>query len=116
MHRFNPDVEPATVQIEVNPRRYATVGRVDDKAKFRKRQDGRDDTVMVFVQGREPGKESRMWVPPRIANDLTAQQPAGSEVGMPPVARIVGQRTVEEAKAGVEPEERTKAPARRKVD
>jgi len=116
MHRFNPDVEPATVQIEVNSRRYATVGRVDDKAKLRKRPDGRDDTIMVFVQGAEPGKESRMWVPPRIANDLTAQQPAGSEGSMPPVARIIGQRTIEEAKAGVEPEERPKVPTRRKAE
>lgn len=116
MHRFNPDVEPATVLIEVNPRRYATVGRTEvnktGKTVLRSRQDGRDDTTMIFVQGREPGRESRMWVPPRIANDLVAPQPVGRVGDMPTVARVVGKRTVEEAKAGTEPT----GPVRRKAE
>jgi len=119
MHRFDPDKEPPTILIEVNPRRYATVGRTevnkDGKTVLRSRQDGRDDTTMIFVQGREPGLESRMWVPPRIADDLTAAQPAGRAGDMPCVARVIGKRTVDEAKAGVEPEDKPKGPVRRKV-
>ena len=113
MHRFDPDTEPATVLLEANPRGYFTVAKTDANGKVRRRPDGKDDSTMVFVQGREPGQESRMWVPPRVADDLTAQQPSGSVGNVPTIARIVGRRTVEEAKAGVEPEA-PKAPARRK--
>ena len=113
MHRFDPDQEPATVLLEANPRGYFTVARVNKDGKVRRRPDGKDDAVMVHVQGREPGPESRMWVSPRVADDLTAQQPSGREGSVPMIARIVGRRTVEEARAGVVPEA-PKAPARRK--
>ena len=113
MHRFDPETEPATVLLEANPRRYFTVARVSKEGKVRVRPDGKDDTAMIYLQGSKPGPESRMWVPPRVADDLTAQQPSGREGSVPMIARIVGRRTVEEAKAGVVPEA-PKAPARRK--
>jgi len=98
MHKFNPSTEPATVLVEVNPRRYATVAHVDDKGKVVRQPNGRDASFMLHVIGTEPGKESRMWVPPRIAKDLTSSSPGDSARGIPPVARIVESRTVEEAK------------------
>ena len=117
MHKFDPDTEPATVKIEANPRRYATVARTtvnkDGKAILRTTQNGRDDTTMIRVEGAEPGVESRMWVPPRIADDLTEAQPAAGGREMPSVARIIGTRTVEEAKAGKEPGAGNKGRSRR---
>jgi len=115
MHRFNPDEEPATILLEANPRGYFTVARVSKDGKVRSRPDGKDDVTMVHVMGREPGPESRAWVPPRIAQDLTGPIPAGRGGDMPPVARVVGNRTVEEAAAGVEPGAAAKGPARKKA-
>jgi len=100
MHKFNPKTEPATVEIEVNPRRYATVAMIDDKGKVMKKVDGQDASYLLRIEGREPGPESRMWVPPRVANDLTAQSGNDAGRGISPVARIVGSRTADEA-AGV---------------
>ena len=114
MHRFDPDQEPAPVQLEANPRRYFTVARVSKEGKVRVRPDGKADTAMIYLQGNKPGPESRMWVPPRIANDLTAQQLAGSLGTGSPVARVIGQRTVEEAQAGAVPDKKPAAPARKK--
>lgn len=97
MHKFNPKTEPATVQIEVNPRRYATIARIDDKGKIMKKADGQDDNNLLSVNGRTPTEQSRMWVPPRVANDLTSQSGGDASRGIPPVARIIGSRTADEA-------------------
>jgi hypothetical protein len=110
MHRFNPQTEPATVQIEANPRRYATIAMIDDKGKVRKRVDGKDDVFMIRIEGSSAGSESRMWVPPRIANDLTSSSAAEAGRGIPPVARVIGSRTAEEASSIA----KTEAPVRKK--
>ena len=97
MHKFDPTTEPATVQIEVNPRRYATVAKINSKGKVLSMPDGKDDVTLLQVTGGTPGEESRMWVPPRVANDLTQQ--SGTDIGMrvPPTARILASRTADEA-------------------
>jgi len=99
MHKFDPETEPATVQIEVNPRRYATIAKTDAHGKVLRKADGKDDVVMLHVIGTTPGEESRMWVPPRIADDLTAANAVDASRGIPAVARIIKSRTAEEAGA-----------------
>jgi len=92
---FDPTNEPATVQIEVNPRRYV---KINDK--------------LLHIQNRDAGEESRMWVPPRVANDLTMQSTMDVSKGIPPVARMIGTRPVELATAEAEAEAPTEASVR----
>ena len=110
MHKFNPKDEPATVQIEVNPRRYATIALIDAKGKVLRKADGKDESYLIRVEGQTPGEESRMWVPPRIAEDLTVQSGVDAGRGIPPIARILRSRTADEAVGKTKPE----APARKK--
>jgi len=101
MHKFDPTTEPATVQIEVNPRRYVTVAKVDSKGKVLRLPDGKDDVTLLRVMGNTPGNESRMWVPPRIANDLTQSSGTDTSLGVPPTARIIGSRTADDIPGNV---------------
>ena len=111
MHKFNPKTEPATVQIEVNPRRYATIAMIDDKGKIVKQADGKDANFLLSVTGRTPTEGSRMWVPPRVANDLTAQSGGDARRGIPPVAKIINSRTADEALGVVKVDTPAKAEA-----
>ena len=79
---FNPEKEPATVQIEMNDRRYVKINE-----------------RLLQIQNNTPGRESRMWVPPRVANDLTNQSAMDVSKRIPPIARMIGTRTAEVALA-----------------
>lgn len=118
---FDPEKEPATVQIEMNPRRYV---RINGETYCRQvtdvpmREVGADGTINmdseVVMRQVVDEASSKTWVPLRIAQDLIMQDPQSAALGSPPMARKVGDRTVEEANAslGIVKEE-AKPPARR---
>lgn len=95
-HTFDPEKEPATVEIEVNPNRYV---KINGKVLYVEKQtdtvilpDGKLENRTTFNQ-----ETSRMWVPPRLATRLTGSNSKEVYARIPPIAREVGRRTVEEA-------------------
>lgn len=97
-YEFDADKEPATVQIEVNPARYV---KINDKLYYAEKveedvrlQDGTIEKRITWNKER-----SQAWVPPRIADQLTRQNVNEAYAQVPPTAREIGRRTVEDAGA-----------------
>lgn len=95
---FGPD-EPAVVCIEMLPHRYVTInGDTLCLGKETVLKEGK----MVRQWTHEP--DGRMWVPSRLIGPLT--QPQGKDdrrLNLAPLAQVIGSRTAEEWKNGVDP-------------
>ena len=99
-HEFNPEKEPGTVQIEINRDRYVRI-KVGKESKVYSQvpieEIVRKDNKTIETRRSWDIEGARLWVPPRIAERLTKQSINEQALGIPPTARIVGNRTIEEA-------------------
>jgi len=93
-YTFDPEKEKPTVLIEILPYRYVRInGKVHHLVK----------EVVLDPQGRRvrkfvPRDTGRVWVPPRIAKELTTvQSPGDRRVEGGPIARIIKTGEVGEA-------------------
>ena len=95
-YTFDPEKEAATVQIEVNHHRYVKInGRVFYAERMEEEVIQLDGTIQKRIVWNKDS--SQMWVPPRIADQLTGQNTNERYAQVPPTAREIGRRTVEES-------------------
>ena len=93
-YTFDPEEEKPTVLIEILPYRYVRInGKIHHLVK----------EVVLDPQGRRvrkfvPRDTGRVWVPPRIAKELTSvQSPGDRRVEGGPIARIIKTGEAEDA-------------------
>ena len=91
-YRFNPEEEPATMKIRLNPNRYATInGELRYvTAKIEKQADGKNHRVWDY-------QAAEVWVPPRVGEMLIDTVGLDNAMGMEPVAKMIATRSEEDA-------------------
>ena len=99
---FEPEMELGTVQIEMNPARYVTI---NGETYFQRRMEEEivQEDGKILKRVTMDTSKARVWVPPRVADALTMQSRNESSRGVPPVARVVKTRGLEEAAGGDKP-------------
>jgi len=110
MYRFNPAKEAATVQIEVLPSRYVVIETEEPDNSVKRHHLFVNKVEKVRPDGKkvlawDATETGRMWVPPRISEQLTISEGADVSMNLPPIAKVIGSRSVEEARGKKKPRE-----------
>ncbi len=105
-YKFDPEVEPGTVLIEVYPRRYVRIKNSSDP-----KDEGvllQQDKIEIMEDGKivkkwSGEKNGRMWVPARIANELTTVSPGDAKHNLGAIAALLETRSEAAARSKRKP-------------